>query len=156
MKTITEDQNIHAAWYMEAREQTMETLPAFLKKLTEEFNHDYGTICHAIAACALGTAWAVNKSDQGGITGFQSGAVMWGFISHWGGYEGKPMCLRDYSDMLYPQYEEKFTTITSDTWEYLKKEAAKKIAETPDMAPHVLAHMQSIVAGTVPFGMKIR
>ena len=35
---------------------------------------DYGTVCHAIALSA------VARTAQGGITGFQAGAVMWEFI----------------------------------------------------------------------------
>ena len=45
---ITEEQNVHKEWYEQSKTQTLETLPEFLRHLTEDFSHDYGTICHAI------------------------------------------------------------------------------------------------------------
>ena len=83
MKTITEEMKIHEEWYKQAKEQTLETLPAFLNHLINDYGHDYGTICHAIAAGAIGAAYALERSPQGGITGFQAGCIMWCFIRHW-------------------------------------------------------------------------
>ena len=58
---------------------------------------DYGTVCHAIALSAVATAWAANKTAQGGITGFQAGAVMWEFIKNWSYSSNKTgMRLVDY------------------------------------------------------------
>lgn len=158
MKNITEEEGLQKEWYKEARDMTMEKLPAFLKKLTEEYNHDYGTICHAIASAAIGAAWAVERTPQGGITGFQAGAIMWEFITHWmSDYEGKPLKLLDYSNMLYPQYDDKFAaTIPQSTWEYLQKEAKKHLKETKDAHPNVKAHWESIVKGNIPFGYTVK
>lgn len=83
MKKITEEDKVHLEWYKQASKQTLETLPSFLKNLMEGYNHDYGTVCHALAAGAVATAWAMNAHDNGGITGFQAGAVMWEFIKGW-------------------------------------------------------------------------
>lgn len=65
-KSITEQDKIHEEWYKEASEMTLENLPEFLRKLTEDYSHDYGTICHAISAAAAAAAWAVEKSPCGG------------------------------------------------------------------------------------------
>ena len=155
---ITEEMGVHNQWYIEAREQTLETLPAFLTKLLEEFQHDYGTICHAIAASAIASAWAMNKTEQGGITGFQAGGVMWEFIKNWGyGGEPKPLALLDYSNMLYPQYEYHFQRkISGDTWKWLQKKAEDMLSDDGAMMhPNVIKHLQTIVDGVVPFGYEV-
>lgn len=157
-QTITEEMGAHNQWYVEAKEQTLETLPAFLTKLSQEFEHDYGTICHALASSAIASAWAMNNTEQGGITGFQAGAVMWEFIKNWGyGGELKPLRLFDYSNMLYPQYEGYFEkSISTDTWNWLQKEAQELLDNDRTMMhPNVVKHLQSIVNGTVPFGFTV-
>jgi hypothetical protein len=156
-QVITEEMNVHEEWYKEAHEQTMETLPAFMTKLAQEFEHDYGTICHALAASAIASAWAMNRTEQGGITGFQAGAVMWEFIKNWGyGGELKPLRLFDYSNMLYPQYEEYFEkTISEDTWKWLQAQAAEQLNGNDAMSATVREHLESIINGVVPFGYAV-
>ncbi len=156
MKEHENWKEIRAGWYARAKapEMSLETLPAFLKELAE-FEHDYNTICYALAAGAVATCWALDRSPQGGITGFQGGAVMWEFMEAWNGVKA-PAWLRKGEDMLYPQYEHKFTCISNDTWQWLKDEATKKLAEPHDMvASSVVAHWKSIQAGNVPFGFKV-
>ena len=79
---MTEDNDnavlaIRDVWYAQAADKamTLETLPAFLKELAE-YKHDYNTICYALTAGAIATAWALNRTPNGGITGFQAGAIM--------------------------------------------------------------------------------
>lgn len=154
-KKIQEEDGTHKAWYEQAKAVTTETLPEFTRSLIEDYEHDYGTICHAISAAAIAAANAIQKSPQGGITGFQAGCVMWGFISHWGIYpEGTPLRILDLSDMLAPQMESKFISISEDTWKWLKEKAAHNLATTRGH-PDVRAHWQSIVDGVVPFGMVV-
>lgn len=152
---ITEKDGVHKGWYEEAKAQTPETLPEFMRKLASDYEHDYGTICHAVAASAVAAAWAMNKSKYGGITGFQAGAIMWEFICHWQYMgEDKPLRLVDYENMLFPQYADKFAkTITPDTWKWLQEEAQKNIDKgAENVHPNVLTHWQSIIDGVVPFG----
>lgn len=153
---ITEEMGIHEEWYTQAKQQTFETLPAFLKHLEEDYRHDYGTVCHAMAAAALGATWAMDHAPGGGITGFQAGAVMWQFIHHWMGDNG-PMRLVKFDEMLYPQHAARFDKVISkNTFKYLQEEAAKKLVQPdPQTHPAVLAHWQSIANGVVPFGYKI-
>lgn len=154
---IKEEMGIQKEWYKTAKgpEMSLETLPQFLTMLTEDFSHDYGTICHVLAAGAVATATALNRSPEGGITGFQAGAVMWEFIKNWGmGHDG-PMRLVDFEDMLFPQYEEKFRTISKETWEYLQKEAQKNLDSENTAIPEIEAHWKSIVNGQVPFGYEL-
>lgn len=159
-RAITEEQNVHREWYDDARKMTMERLPEFLRHLHEDYEHDYGTVCHMMAASALATSWAMNGTEgaRGGITGFQAGAVMWQFIVEWEQERG-PMRLVRYDHMLYPQYEYNFEkTIPPETWEYLQKEARKKLEENKDAlaASAVVEHWRSIANGVVPFGYVVR
>lgn len=153
---IKEELGLHKQWYVDAKSVTTETLPEFVRHLTEDFEHDYGTICHAVAACALAAAQAVNKSSQGGITGFQSGAIMWEFIQEWQHLRDKPMRLIQYEDMLYPQYEDKFWTINPETWKHLQETAQKRLAEADDpVHEDVRKHWQTVADGIVPFGYTV-
>lgn len=135
---------------------TPEALPTFIAKLTQDYQHDYGTICHAASAAAIGAAWAVDKGPQGGITGFQAGAIMWGFISHWMSYEGQPLRLVNFHDMLYPQHADRFEkTISPETHSYLVEQAKKMLDERGLAHPDVVAHWERIAAGGVPFGYRV-
>jgi len=155
MQIYTEESKIQDEWYAEAKAMTMDKLPAFLQKLTEDCKHDYGTICHAIAAAGIAAMWAVERAPVGGITGFQGGAIMWQVVEHWQGIKG-PARLLEYELMRFPQYQAQFTTISKSTWEHLQKKAADDLAgDCNHMHPNVVAHMESIVAGTVPFGYRI-
>lgn len=153
---ITEEQKVHEEWYKQAKAMTLEKLLEFLRHLTEDYGHDYGTICHAIAASAIAAAWAVERAPCGGITGFQAGAVMWEFISKWMSYEGKPLRLMKYEDMLFPQYATKFRSISTETWQWLQDEAKKQMACCDGaVVPSVKEHWQSIIDGRVPFGYAV-
>lgn len=140
----------------EAREQTLETLPAFLAKLSA-YHHDYGTICVAIGAAAVGAAWAVERSPHGGITGFQAGAVQWEFIRAWDANMAgdNPQRLVNYGDLLYPQMEYKFRTINNETWDWAQGRAKELLANGNGAVESVKAHWESVAAGNLPFGLGI-
>lgn len=150
---ITEAMKIHDQWYKEAEDMTLDMLPAFLERLQTRYEHDYGTICHAIAAASIATGNAMNQGPQGGITGFQAGAVMWEFIRHWGHIQG-PAKLVSYRNLLYPQYETEFTAISGGTFSWLQ-EQAKETLTGSSVSGEVKTHLESIVAGNVPFGLKL-
>jgi hypothetical protein len=119
---ITEKDNKQEEWYKEADEQTLETLPDFLDMLASKYTHDYGTICHAVTAAAIGAAKAMDRTEQGGITGFQAGAIMWEFIKKWMLKE-PPLRLLEMREMCYPQYEDRFNEISEDTWKLIQERA---------------------------------
>ncbi len=154
-QVITEQDGAQSAWYAAARQMTPADVPEFLRHLSEDFEHDYGTICHALAAGAVGAAHALNATKQGGITGFQAGAVMWEFIIHWMRKTG-PLRLLEYANMLYPQYETTFRAISGETWNWLQEQAREKLADHGEYAvDDVIEHWQSIVDGVVPFGLYV-
>lgn len=133
-------------------------LPEFFREMTEDYVHDYGTVCHAMAAIGLASMYAFNKSDgaRGGITGFQAGCVMWNVIRHMN-YESNKCGLRlqNMDDLLYPQYEYKFTAISEETWDSVKREAQNCLLEREYAHPAIVAHWKSIVDGNIPFGLRI-
>lgn len=156
---ITEGMHIQDEWFKKANSSmTLEKFLEFLRHLSEDYVHDYGTVCHAMAAIAVAAMWAFNKSEgaRGGITGFQAGCVMWDVIRHMN-YENNKCGLRliDMDDLLYPQYEYKFCSISSDTWEAVKKEAQNRLSERSTAHPDVVAHWKSIVNGGIPFGLRV-
>jgi hypothetical protein len=157
-KAITESMNVHTEWYELAKKQTIESLPEFANKILDGYIHDYGTICHAISAISIASAWAANAHPNAGITGFQAGAVMWEFIKNWTYTSNKTgLIIVDYDKMMYPQYEDDFQkTISENTFKNMQKECAKLLAETERAHPEVVNHWQSIVNGIVPFGYVVK
>jgi hypothetical protein len=156
MIQVTEkDREIIDSWYDKNElNKKFKTVDEFISHLNNDYEHDYGTICHAISAAAIFAAWKMNEQSQGGITGFQAGAVMWEFITHWmTNYANKPLKLVDYSEMCYPQYAYKFEkVISTDTWESIKDFAKKSLKENRKNAhPKVTEHWKSIISGKVPF-----
>jgi len=156
-KPIREEDGTHKEWMERAKSITLDTLPDFLRELTEDYDHDYGTICHAIAAAAVAAAWAVEKSPQGGITGFQGSAVTWEFIRGWNssmiGETGAR--IQNMDNLLFPQYADSFTTVPEDTWRRVQEKAKEHLASKDEAASSVRAHWQSIANGSVPFGLRI-
>jgi hypothetical protein len=176
-RRITEEDGIQEEWYREAKGMTLHRLPEFLRKLDRDYDHDYGTICHALAAGAVAAATALDRGSGGGITGFQAGAVFWEFYRHWMAEDG-PAALVVYEHMLYPQYEYRFQkTIGKSIWEWIQEEAKKRlqaagdneatiktyVTEDGDLRsyesrfchPDVYAHWQAIASGQVPFGYRV-
>lgn len=136
---------------------TIENLTSFLNELMDS-NVNYSTVCKALGIGAVACATAMDKHKNGGITGFQAGAVMWEFIKNWNYKENKTsMRIVDYDNMLFPQYEYRFEkTITSNTFESLKREAKRLLDEKDDFtSERVIEHWKSIVEGKVPFGYTI-
>lgn len=155
MKPITEESGEHKAWKAEAASVTLETLPAFLTKLTTEYQHDYGTICHALAAAMHAAFHAVEGSPAGGITGFQASCVMWQVLQNTFHIEA-PARLLNYRNLLYPQYADKFQTIDPETWDAVRKIAQENLESAPEhMHPEVRAHMESVAEGVIPFGLRL-
>lgn len=154
-KTFLDEETDRATideWYRQARKiDSPEALRQFAEHLVTVYRHDYGTICHAIAATALAGAYAVENSPTGGITGFQSGAVMWQFIQEWN-QERDPMRLLKYRDLLYPQSVGRVTELSKETWVWLQEEARELLSNNPQASVHpvVWAHWQQLAEGRIP------
>lgn len=137
--------NLKDEWVELARND----MPTLIKVL-ENFNHDYNT--SALATAVLAYAGYEHMAKKLGITGFQAGYAALEFLTFTEIYE-IPFFVRSYRDMLYPQYEIKFKSISRKTFEYLQSEANEKLENESDLAhKEVIAHWQSIADGHVPFG----
>lgn len=149
--------NIHNDWYEEAKNMTLDELPKFINKLLNDYKHDYGTICHAFTASAIATLNAMNKHEQGGITGFQASCIMWEFIKHWIYSDNKiGLKIIDYDKFLYPQYEKNFDKVLDKrTWQLIQEEAKRNLESSNFAHPNVIRHWQSIANGKVPFGYRV-
>jgi len=153
---VTEDMHPEKEWFKQASEiKTIEDLTKFINHLLNDYDHDYGTVCHAIGACISAAAWL--GAEVQGITGFQAGFVMWDFIRNWTKQSNKcGLRLIDYDDFLYPQYEYKFDKIiSSDTWQTIQEEAKKNLESSPYAAEVVKNHWRTIALGQVPFGYRV-
>lgn len=138
--------------------KSIEDLPEVCHKILDGYFHTYSTIVDAIGACCIAAAWAANRSEHGGITGFQAGAVMWYFIRNFMFPDNKVgLKITDYDDMLFPQYADKFEkTIPRDIFESLQKAAEDNLAKDNRYThPNVIEHWIKITEGEVPFGYKI-
>lgn len=61
---ITEGMQIQDEWFKEANSSmTLEKFLEFFRYLSEDYVHDYGTVCHAMAAVGLAAMWAFNNSE---------------------------------------------------------------------------------------------
>lgn len=154
---IDESMHLEKEWFEQAGEvKTIEELETFVNHILNDYEHDYGTACHAVAACALAGAWFGCHKE--GLTGFQAGFVMWDFIKGW--IKSSNTCgmkLVDYDDMLYPQYEYKFEkTISQDTWNHLQEEAKRQLKKSGGAHPEVKSHWKNIAMGIVPFGYQVK
>lgn len=152
---INEDMHLEKEWFQEAKKVTESSLPDFVHSMLFGYKHDYGTMCHAVAACAVAAASAGNH--EMGLSNFQAAFVMWDFIRHWimdGNKCG--MRLIDYDNMLYPQYEDKFQkVIDRRTWEAIQKEARVKLSQSDSAAFPVRNHWRQIADGYAPFGYSV-
>lgn len=121
------------------------------------YNHDYGTIVYGCMAAMKAAFNAVNRSPQGGISGFQAGAIGWECVREFMSIE-PPSRILDFNNLLYPQYADKFEkTISADAWKDLQAKAKKNLDDKDEhVSPRVIAHWEKIVAGEIPFGFQIK
>lgn len=117
---------------------------------------DYGTVVLAGSAMMIASFNVVNRSNQGGMTGFQASFVAHEMIKQFMNIL-PPYQVLDFNKMLFPQYRDDFeNTISYDTWDHLQTKAKEYIANVKEPNENVLGHWQSILKGVIPFGYKIK
>lgn len=152
-KKITEADHLETEWLKEAKEQTLETLPKFIDHLMNDYEYDYSTYIRAVSAAMLGTFYTINNKE--GFTGFQVSFIPWFIMDEFWGKSKTGRKVIDFDCMLFPQYEDMFrNTISKKTFKKLQERASRFI-EKRNLHPDVKKHMESIVAGEVPFGYKL-
>lgn len=154
---ITEEMHLEKEWFEQASEiKTLDQLTDFVNHVINDYDHDYGTACHALGAAAVAAAWYGAYVE--GITSFQAGFVMWDFIRHWTKTTNEcGMKLVDYDDFLYPQYQYKFEkTISKNIWEHIQEQAKNNLESNEFACQEVRNHWMNIASGIVPFGYKVK
>lgn len=162
---ITEEEGIHKSWMKEANEiKTTEELKAFIDRLQNDYEHDYGTICHAVAAAAIAAAKCVDRGPQGGITGFQAGAIQWEMIRGWGVWTDGPLQIVQWGQLLFPQYDDKMPRFVSkDIFKALVAKAKEKLEDTSrepvwheHVHPDVKARFELLASGKAPDWLTVK
>jgi len=149
------DRDILDSWKDEYKKiNNVKDLATFVDHLMNDYTHDYGTIIHAMYAAMMATFYCLEHSPQGGITGFQASCLGHMFIKEFFMLR-EAYRIIDYGEMLYPQCEDRYTTIPVSIFNWLRDKAKEELLSR-DMHPKVREHMEKIVAGEVPFGFKVK
>lgn len=148
--TEEDDKAILDEWWVFAEQcDSIDEATAFAKRLNDDYCHDYGTVCHAIAAAGVAMANAVSRPQ--GITGFQAGAIGWMLHGRWMRWGDEPRRLLDMSLLLYPQYDNQWRSISESNRDWLVAQAQRQLAENPQpMSSEVRARWERIAAGQMP------
>lgn len=157
-KKATEDnKELMAEWKAKAEAvKTEDELIAFIRDMVS-YDHDYGSIVHAIFNGMNATMNFINRSPAGGITGFQAGCLGHMCIQEYL-YIKPPYRILDFNNLLYPQYEDKFEKVISrEVWEDLRKKAAVEYEKFGEHgSERVKSHLKSVADGVIPFGFEVK
>lgn len=126
--------------------KTKDELLAIIDTLLER-DHDYGTCVYAMSLSALAAFhYAASKV---GSSGFQASCADMDFLRHTRNMKSGFQIL-DYDNLMYPQYANRFDTsfmgLIRDNAKTLKPIAEKRLKESPDAHPEVIAHWKMIAA----------
>lgn len=143
--------------YAKANEvRTKEELDALLNEVVNDQDLDYGKIVYAMSGCMLAVSNYINRSEVGGITGFQASFIGWEMVKKFMHESKVAMRIVDYENMLYPQYKNRFEKrISRGIWFDLQERAKKLLKESKDAHPDVIKHWKKIANGKAPFGYKV-
>ncbi len=128
--------------------------PKEIEELTDYINglvkqpHDYGTCVYAMSMSAVAAFYYV--SHKLGVTGFQASCADMDILRRTRNIQR--FQILNLEDLLYPQYSEKFKCYEDylkENAEWLSKEAKKKLAESPEAHPNVIAHWK-VLSRLVP------
>ncbi|NDF51751.1 MAG: hypothetical protein EB116_17020, partial [Betaproteobacteria bacterium] len=125
---ITEADGVHNEWYEGARNQTLETLGAFVHHLVDDFSHDQSTVVHALVAGGLATITAMNAHPEADISPSQSSQLLGLFIRKWARIEG-PAKIMSWAALLTPSYRDQVMTVPKDVVEWLKVVAKQALVD---------------------------
>lgn len=150
------DGELIESWWADAKRCTsIDDAASLAHRLVNDYRHDYGTICHAVAAASYAMAKAMNASPVGHITGYQADAVQWLLLSHWNVWDDAPRRIVEYQNLLYPQYDYVFTTLPRSTADWLIDRAKTNLATVTYVHPNVIARWRDIAEGTFPSFVRI-
>jgi len=150
---MVEKMGLHKEWMKEIDNiKTIDDLNTFINKLLNDYEHDYGTIVHAVFCIMMASFKYANDGKQGGITGFQASCLMWMFIDKFGHCSG-PKRLFPFYNLLFPQYDYNFNKIDGEIYLEIKKEAERIL--TGQCSDRVRKRCTDIINGKLPLGFEI-
>ena len=123
----------------------------FIHELTTKYQNDYGTSVHLAVALMKAVFEYVEHLE--GFTGFQVDCMKWLVLKKiFLVNDVIGMKLVKYSDILYPQYIEKFgkTIIDKEQHNLIVKMAKDKLAKHSMASVSVIEHWKRLVAGWLP------
>lgn len=125
--------------------KTSRQLSAYIDELVDR-QHSYGTCVYAMSMAA--TAAFNYVASKLGVTGFQASCADLDVLRRTRRIEG-PFMILFARDLLYPQYDlhAKVDEMADDARGWLSAEARKKLNESPDAHPDVVAHWKRLAKG---------
>lgn len=137
--------------------KTKEQLLEFLDKEIENEELTKDNIDHAIAAFMLAASNVLVQKHGNLIDKDKAGDIMWNFIRHWlPEFAYAPIRMLIYEDLLFPQFERNFKTITKDIQEWVKKQAEHNLKTHGDKAaPELVEHWRKIINGYIPYDLEL-
>jgi len=121
---------------------TSHQLSEYIESLVER-EHDYGSAVYAMSMAAVAAFNYVAHRE--GVTGFQASCADLDIVRRRRRIKG-PFMFINLEDALYPQYDlhEKVDEMLTKNADWLKKEAARKLAESSGAHPNVVAHWKRL------------
>ena len=110
-------------------------------------SHDYGTCVYAMSiASEAAFNWAARSL---GVTGFQASCADMDILRRTRQFKGGFQIV-DYNNLLYPQYRDKFDSLTFESLlhehkDELKKRASELLIANPNSHPKVKAHWERLI-----------
>jgi hypothetical protein len=119
-----------------------DTLAKYIDGLVKQ-QHDYGTCVYAMSMSAVA---ALNYVAHAlGVTGFQASCADMDILRRTRRMER--FGIQDYSNLLYPQYAEKFKSFSElivENAKWLREEACALLAKKEEAHPDVRAHWKML------------
>lgn len=146
------EQEYRDAMYAKAAEvRTTDDFAALIREM-EQDEFDYGRIVYACAAAAIAGFNVMNRTKNGGITGFQAGCLMWEMVKKFGMFSEGPLKIIDYGKLLYPQSDDDFAhDLSAESMAELQKRATDMLSKDSGFAhPAVMERWREIAAGDFP------
>lgn len=148
---MTEKEYRDAVYAKAEKVKTAEDFAVLIAEM-EQDEFDYGRIVYACAAAAIAGFNVMNRTKNGGITGFQAGCLMWEMVRKFGMFSEGPLRIQDFDHLRYPQYDDQWAvTISPESAGELQKRAAEVAGKNPEfVSPNVMRRNQDIAAGRFP------
>jgi hypothetical protein len=150
---VKANDGLQEQWYEQARQQTLETMPEFIRYLLDEYSHDAQTIVHAMVAGCLATLSAMNAHPEGDLGPSQSSQLLGLFIRKWARLDG-PAKIMSWAALLDPEYEDQCMRVPEEVSLYLRSLARQVLdSKTYKNESHRI-HLERIEQGEMPWGFK--